>query len=133
MGLDDYFDTSELADLFAAVEGEAHSDGGLVTVRIDSKGRVREITLDPKLSGVSTDSLAEAVTALCGKAFDNRIDRLADIVDDYQRRHGLPPEVLSFLHNSVASLRAALPVHDVDADTDDQDDEDGPVLESVLG
>jgi hypothetical protein len=28
MDLDDHFDTSELADLFAAVEGEAHSDGG---------------------------------------------------------------------------------------------------------
>jgi hypothetical protein len=130
MGADDYFNTSELAGLFAAVEGEAHSDGGLVTVRIDSKGCVREIVLDPKLSGVSAETLAEAITAVCGKAFDNRIDRLADVVDDYQRRHGLPPEVLSFLHNSVASLRPATATIEAD-DIDDQDDEGGPVLKSI--
>src|ERR1700716_679677 len=94
MDLDDYIDTSELADLFAAVEGEAHSEGGMVTVRVDSTGRVREIALDPKLSGVSAESLAEAITTVCGKAFDNRIDRLADAVDEFERRHGLPPEVL---------------------------------------
>jgi hypothetical protein len=43
---------------------EAHSDGGMVTVRIDSTGRIREITLDPELSGVSAESLAEATATI---------------------------------------------------------------------
>ena len=91
MDLDDYIDTSEPADLFAAVEGEAHSDGGLVTVRIDSTGHVRDIALDPKLGGVSVESLAEAITTVCGNAFDNRIDRLADVVDEFERRQDRHP------------------------------------------
>lgn len=131
MNLDDYCNTSELADLFATVEGEAQSDGGLISAKVDHKGRVRDIWLDPKVSEVAVDQLAEAIAMVCGKAFDNRIDRLADVLDDFERRHGLPPAVLNFLRNSVASLRPTPPVPEVDPDTD-EDDEEGPVLRSLL-
>jgi uncharacterized protein DUF2834 len=61
-----------------------------------------------------------------------RIDRPADVVDEFERRHGLPPEVLSFLCNSVASLRPATATIDVD-DIDDQGDEGGPSLGRLAG
>ena len=99
------FDRGELADLFAEVVGEAHSEGGLVTVKVDAKGRVSEIWLDDKVTGVSAERLAAAITTVCAEAFDNRIDQLATVIDDYQRAHELEPEVLEFLRSSVASLR----------------------------
>ncbi|OBK24410.1 hypothetical protein A5634_03535 [Mycobacterium asiaticum] len=131
MDPNDYFDRFELADLFDAVEGQAQSDGGLVTVRIDSRGRVREISLDSKLSGIDADQLGEAIATVCGRAFDNRIERLADVLAEYERKHELPREVLSFLHNSIASLRPTSPAIEVDSGPGDEDDDD-PVVKSVL-
>jgi DNA-binding protein YbaB len=105
MDVTDYFDPGELADRFAKVIGEAASDGSHVSVTVDAKGRVAEIRLDARLADVPLDRLAEAIAAVCGKAFDDRIDRLAAVVDQFERENGLSPEVLSFLHTSVASLR----------------------------
>ena len=73
-GADD-FNAGELADQFAEIIGEAQTESGLARLKVDSKGRIAEIRLDPKLAGVSLDRLAETITMLCGMAFDNQHPR----------------------------------------------------------
>lgn len=112
METNDEFNPRELADLFTEVVGEAHSDGGLVTVKVDPQGRVAGIWLDPKVTSTSVERLAAAITTVCADAFDNRVDRLGEVIDEYQRTHGLVPDVLNFLHASLASLRRKEPQQD---------------------
>jgi DNA-binding protein YbaB len=126
---DDLF-AGELANQFAEIVGEAQTESGLVRVRVDSKGRIAEVRLDPTLAGVSLHRLAETITTLCGMAFDDRIDQLAAVVDDYERRHQLPPDALNFIHASLASLRAA-PTPIIEGPPTGVDDEDDPGIRTL--
>lgn len=83
-------DFDSLAELLDKVAGEARSEGGLVQVKVDSRGRVAEVWLDDRVSRVPADQLAEAIAEVCGAAFNDRLDRLADVISDYDRTHGLP-------------------------------------------
>ena len=126
MEADDYFNAGELADKFAEIVGEAQTESGLARVKVDSKGRIAEVRLDPKLAGVSLDRLAETITTLCRMAFDNRIDQLAAVVDEYERQHELPPDALNFIHASLDTLRAQPPpIIAPAAVADDEDDDPG--------
>lgn len=103
----DDFDANELTELFGGVVGKAQSDGGLVSVSVDNKGRVARVVIDEKLSGTPVDRLADAIAIVCAKAFDDRVEALSEVIEDCQRRHGLGPDVLSFLRASVNSLKVA--------------------------
>lgn len=145
----DGFDANELADLFGSVVGEAQSDGGLVSVSVDNKGRVTRVVIDAKLAGAPVDRLADAIALVCAKAFDRRIDALSEVIEDYQRRHRLGPDVLHFLRASVDSLKAGgtgsqpfseastAPAQqqtpDITTDVDDDDSTFGALLNDPLG
>lgn len=105
MGANDGYDREDLARALDDVVGEARSEGGLVSVKVDSKGRVARVWLDQQVSGVSVDRLAEAIAAVCAEAFNNRLDRLADLIADYDRTHGLGLSLLDHLHTSIDRLR----------------------------
>lgn len=49
---DDSADLDGLADLLDNVVGEAKSEGGLVGVKVDSRGRVTQVWLDERVSRV---------------------------------------------------------------------------------
>ncbi|OBF17207.1 hypothetical protein A5725_24625 [Mycobacterium kubicae] len=101
----DSADFDSLATLLDKVAGEARSEGGLVEVKVDSRGRVAEVWLDDRVSRVPADQLAEAIAEVCGAAFNDRLDRLADVISDYDRTHGLPSGVLDHLRAAIDRLR----------------------------
>lgn len=106
MGMSDgSADLDGLANLLDDVVGAAKSEGGLVEVKVDGRGRVTEVWLDDRVSRVPADELAEAITAVCNAAFDDRLDRLADAMSDYDRTHGLANGVLQHLHDAIDRLR----------------------------
>ncbi|OBK17868.1 YbaB/EbfC family nucleoid-associated protein [Mycobacterium asiaticum] len=102
---DDSADLVGLANLLDRVAGEARSEGGLVEVKVDSRGRVTDVWLDDRVSRVPADQLAEAIAEVCGAAFNDRLDRLAEVISDYDRTHGLANGVLDHLHAAVDRLR----------------------------
>ncbi len=102
---DDSADLDGLADLLDNVVGEAKSEGGLVGVKVDSRGRVTQVWLDERVSRVPADQLAEAIAEVCGAAFNDRVERLADVISDYDRTRGLAGGVLDHLHAAIDRLR----------------------------
>lgn len=102
---DDSIDLSDLANSLGNVVGEAKSEGGLVEVKVDNHGRVAEVWLDDRVSRVPADQLAEAIAAVCGAAFNDRLDCLADVISDYDRTYGLADGVRDHLHAAVDQLR----------------------------
>lgn len=61
--------------------------------------------LDDRVSRVPADELADAISEVCGAAFNDRLDRLADAISDYDRAHGLNDGVLDPLHATIDRLR----------------------------
>lgn len=102
---DDSADLDALADLLDSVAGEAKSEGGLVEAKVDTRGRVSEVWLDDRVSRVPADELADAIAAVCGAAFNNRLDRLADAISDYDLTHGIADGVRDHLHAAIDRLR----------------------------
>ncbi|MDP7703364.1 YbaB/EbfC family nucleoid-associated protein [Mycobacterium sp. TY815] len=102
---DDSADLDGLASLLDNVVGEARSEGGLVEVKVDTRGRVSDVWLDDRVSRVPADELAVAIAEVCGAAFNDRLDRLADVISDYDRTQGLANGVLEHLHAAVDRLR----------------------------
>lgn len=98
-------DLDDLANSLDNVVGEAKSEGGLVEVKVDTQGRVAEVWLDDRVSRVPADELAEAIAAVCGAAFNDRLDRLADAISDYDHTHGLADGVRDHLHAAIDRLR----------------------------
>lgn len=96
---------AELARMFAEVVGEARSEGGLVKVKVDHRGRVCEVWLDPQVADVPAEQLAAGLTTVCGAAFDNRLDQLAEIITEYDRDHGLTAGMRDYLQTSLGRLR----------------------------
>lgn len=98
-------DLDELANLLDSVVGEARSEGGLVAVKVDRRGRVSEVWLDDRVSRVPAEQLAEAVATVCGAAFNDRIDRLSDVISAYDSAHGLADGVLNHLLAALDRMR----------------------------
>ena len=110
MGADNSFTDDGFDDLTRLLDdavGEARSEGGLVSVKVDGRGRVSEVRLDPQVADVSVERLAEAITTVCADAFNDRLDRLAHVISDYDRTYGLPFGIRCHLHTSVDRLRGS--------------------------
>ena len=73
----------EFARLIERQGGRAESHGGTIEATVDAVGRIRGIHLDPRLSAVPLDELAEHIAATCAAAFNQRLEAIAELARDH--------------------------------------------------
>ena len=73
----------EIARLIERQGGHAESPGGTIEATVDATGRITAIWLDPRLSALPLDQLADHIAATCADAFNQRLDAIAQIARDH--------------------------------------------------
>ena len=69
----------EIARLIERQGGNAESPGGTIEATVDATGRITNIRLDPRLSALPLDQLADHIATTCSDAFNQRLDAIAQL------------------------------------------------------
>ena len=71
-----------LSQRIRSATGSAESPGGKVRITVDNRGRVSSAWLDPRVCAISAEVLSTAIEKACGAAFDDRIAKMIDLVEN---------------------------------------------------
>jgi len=83
----------EIARRIERQGGHAESPGGTIEATVDATGRITSIRLDPRLSALPLDKLADHIAATCADAFNHRLDAIARLARDHTDT--LSPEIVT--------------------------------------
>lgn len=73
----------EIARLIERQGGNAESPGGTIEATVNATGRITNIRLDPRLSALPLDQLADHIATTCSDAFNQRLDAIAQLARDH--------------------------------------------------
>lgn len=83
----------EQLDALRAEPCQVVDDSGLISVAVDHGGRVEQVTLDPRAMRMSSEELAERLTATARRAQEEAAARLRNVLHEVTGED-LPTDVL---------------------------------------